>query len=146
MREQTLTDKEKLFELIYQLKILLENQNTVPASIFSNKLSPAEALIKYLKENKGLKNSEIARMLNRDQRGIWSTNKRAQKKMPRAIPEGLEEPRIPLSIFSDRKLSILEHTVTHLRKTHKIADIARILNKDPSTIAAVNHRARRKLE
>ena len=52
----------------------------VPLSIFSGKLSPLEALVKYLKENLGLRFHEIASELNRDDRSIWGTYRHIRSK------------------------------------------------------------------
>ncbi|KKL21741.1 hypothetical protein LCGC14_2442390, partial [marine sediment metagenome] len=53
----------------------------LPASIFKDKrLTTLESVIIYLKE-KGLRYSEIAELLERDQRNIWTTYSRARKKM-----------------------------------------------------------------
>ena len=53
----------------------------IPISIFKNaKLTTLEAIILYLK-GKGLKFSEIAELLERDQRNIWTIYSRAKKKI-----------------------------------------------------------------
>jgi len=39
-----------------------------------------EAIVEYLKQEKGLKYSEIAKLLNRDQRTIWTVYSRVKKK------------------------------------------------------------------
>ncbi|MCX6747089.1 MAG: LamG domain-containing protein, partial [Candidatus Pacearchaeota archaeon] len=52
----------------------------MPISIFKdNNLTVLESIILYLKE-RGMKYSEIARLLNRDQRNIWTTYSRIIKK------------------------------------------------------------------
>lgn len=52
---------------------------------------------------------------------------------------------MPFTVFSDRKLSILEHVVNHLKKQNiKTRQISQILNKKPSTIATIEFRVRRK--
>lgn len=50
----------------------------IPSSIFSKKLTILESTIAHLKD-KGLKYSEIGRLLNRDQRNIWSTYSKVVK-------------------------------------------------------------------
>ena len=53
----------------------------VPVSIFENKkLSVFEILVSYLKSNLSLKFSEIASLLNRDARTIWTVWSRARRK------------------------------------------------------------------
>jgi DNA-directed RNA polymerase specialized sigma24 family protein len=119
----------------------------VPVSLFAAKLSPAEALVKYLKEQEKLRYADIARLLNRDQRGIWCTYQRAQRKQSAPLSVPPSPHTVPVSRFTDRTFSILEHVVQHLRAqnlAHK--DIAQLVNKSPSTIGTVYHRARRKLQ
>jgi DNA-directed RNA polymerase specialized sigma24 family protein len=43
-------------------------------------LAVLEAIVEYLKEEKHLKYVEIAKLLNRDQRTIWTVYNRAKKK------------------------------------------------------------------
>ena len=53
----------------------------IPSSIFQDReLSVLEAMVEYFKEKKGMKYSEIARLLNRDDRTIWTSYKRAKEK------------------------------------------------------------------
>ena len=58
-----------------------ETKIFLPASIFKDrKLTILESIIVYLKE-KGMKYSEIAKLLERDQRNIWTIYSRAVKKL-----------------------------------------------------------------
>ena len=53
----------------------------IPFSIFrSPKLTVFEALVKYLKEECHLSYREISRLLNRDERNIWTVYNRAKRK------------------------------------------------------------------
>ena len=71
-----LADKEKQKEIIKVKKTLV----FLPTSILRNrKLTTLESIIIYLKE-KGMKYSEIARLLDRDQRNIWTIYSRAKSK------------------------------------------------------------------
>ena len=69
--------KEKYDAGARDLKSLFEEKPArvmLPVSIFNNnKLSSFEIICKYLKEELGLKISEIASMTNRDHRTVWST-------------------------------------------------------------------------
>ncbi len=123
------------------------NPIQIPISIFSTKLSPAEAVVKYLKEHHGLAFCEIAKLINRDQRGIWGSYARAKRKHPAAFDIGFVSHTIPLSCLNDRSRSILEHVVTHLKdeKELKPAEICSLLNKKTSTIWTAYQRSRRKL-
>lgn len=141
-------NQEDLLNLVAKLSDLLQQQKEphIPLSIFSTPLSPAEALVKHLKDHHHLSYAAIGRLLNRDQRGIWSTYTRAQNKHDGNLPLTTHH-LIPIGIFKDRQLSILEHIVNHLRNQNiTVKRIAELTNKSPSTIAAVHHRARRKLQ
>ena len=57
------------------------NEQLIPVSIFrKEKLSPFEAIVKYLKEEKKLNYHQIGALLNRDERNIWTVYSRARKK------------------------------------------------------------------
>jgi len=66
----------------YSKKILPEQTPFVlPVEIFaSRKLSVLETIVSYLKENYKLTNHQIAELLKRDDRTIWTVHSRAQKK------------------------------------------------------------------
>ena len=54
----------------------------IPIGIFSNKkLGILEILVKYLKENYLMTYSKIAKLLNRDDRTIWSSYNKTKKKV-----------------------------------------------------------------
>lgn len=112
-----------------------------------SKLGPSEKLVKYLKENLGLKLSEIARLLNRDQRTIWLTYNNAANKMKAKIVETKAGMTIPASILRNRKLSILESIVMHLiEKGMKQSEIAELLGRDIRIIYTIYSRAKNKLK
>jgi hypothetical protein len=53
----------------------------VPLSVFSNrKVGPLEALSAYLHDEMKLKFSDIAKILKRDQRTIWTSYHNAKRK------------------------------------------------------------------
>jgi hypothetical protein len=118
---------------------------SIPLQIFSTKLSPAESLVKYLKEEKNLAFHEIADLLNRDNRSIWGTYNRAKKKMSEKFTVK-DELMLPIAIFKDRSLSIFECFVLYLKEKHKLSNkrISELINKRSSTIATVYHRVRKK--
>jgi len=123
---------------------LKPEQHFAPITIFNGKLSPGEALVKHLREHHNLRFTDIAKLLNRDQRGIWCAYKASQKKEPTHIPLDPHHILFPVTMFSDRNFSILEHMVVHLREKYTIGEIAKLLNKHPSTISTIQTRARRK--
>ena len=53
----------------------------IPLRILQDRnVAVLEAIVEYLKQEKGLKYSEIAKLLNRDQRTIWTVYSRVKKK------------------------------------------------------------------
>lgn len=66
----------------YPHKLIFKSSRLdIPVSIFGRRgLSILEAIVVYLKENKGLSFHEIAVLLNRDDRTIWTVFNRARKK------------------------------------------------------------------
>ncbi|MEK6880525.1 MAG: hypothetical protein AABY22_12990, partial [Nanoarchaeota archaeon] len=135
--------KISLQEILNSIKS--EKEIQIPIEIFNIKTNPAESLCKYLKENIGLKYSNIAKLLNRNQRTIWLNYRHALKKMKEKIIIKNKE-IIPIGIFSNRKLSILESIVNYYkRKGLKNGEISEILNKDPRNIYTLYSRAIKKL-
>ena len=133
-------DNEQLKEIISEH---LKN-NYVPIEIFSiNKLNPLEAIVKYLKENKNLKFSEISKLLDRDARTIWTTynNTKIKSKI-----SGKSVFLIPLKIFKNKNLSILESLVKYLRNDSRLSlsEIAKILSRDQRNIWKVYNNSIRK--
>ena len=120
--------------------------STIPVEIFASDLSPAEAIVKYLKEEYGLTFSDIAQLINRDQRGIWGSYARAQKKHPEPFIIKETECEIPLAPIKDRTRSILEQVVTYLKDVRGFtpSHICALLKKQPSTIWTVYQRGREK--
>ncbi|MBU2561879.1 MAG: hypothetical protein KKD17_06280 [Nanoarchaeota archaeon] len=118
-------------------------EEAVPVSIFSTSLSPSESLCKYLKENRSLSFHEIAVILNRDDRSVWTSYARALRKSSNAIVPKEEDILVPLPVFQDRSMSILEHVVNYLKTNYNLSNskIARAINKNPSSIATVANRA-----
>jgi hypothetical protein len=56
------------------------NSMQIPFEIFHTNLSPSEAVVSYLKEKQNLAFHEIADLLSRDNRTIWTIYARAKKK------------------------------------------------------------------
>ena len=121
-----------------------ENALLVPVAVFSGKLSPAEALAKFLKENHDLSFHEISEFIGRDERSIWANYKRSVKKMPWPF-EINDSIAVPVSIFNSDK-SILEALVSYMKDVKKLRNrkIAQLLNKNPANIWTVHNRAKKK--
>ncbi|MEK6910960.1 MAG: LamG-like jellyroll fold domain-containing protein [Nanoarchaeota archaeon] len=118
------------------LQIINENINdTIPVSIFTKGLGGLEAVCKYLKENKGLSYVEIARLLNRDQRTIWTAYNKASKKISYSLEINENTPLLPLSFIGNRDHTIIESSIIYLKeKGLKYVEIAKLLNRDQRNI------------
>ena len=128
---------------------LLENDNEIflPVSIFENRdLGVLEIIVKYLKEELHYSLKEIGDFLNRSNKSIWSSLSQANKKYPDRIIESDCSFVIPLSIFQDRSLAVLEVLVKYLKEKYelKFSQIGRILCRDHRTIWTVYNRAKKK--
>jgi hypothetical protein len=129
---------DEIFSLISDHK-----EDSVPLSVFSNRdLGVLETIVKYLKENKGKRYSEIASLLSRDQRTIWATYSKASAKSKNKLWVKPSPISIPLSVFASRDRSPLGSLVNYLRKQHKLSykEIADALFKDYQTIYTTHRR------
>jgi DNA-directed RNA polymerase specialized sigma24 family protein len=82
-----------------------------------------------------MKYSEIALMLGRDERTIWTAYRKASGKMKMIMENGASRMAIPLLIFENSKFSVLELTVRYLRgKGMKYSEIASALGRDESNV------------
>jgi len=118
---------------------------SIPITIFTNKLGGLEGVTKYLKENIGLTYSEIAELLNRDDRTIWSSYNKASKKQPTTLNVEKTLVFIPSSIFKNRNLTILEAIVVYLKdKGMKYVEIGKLLNRDQRNIWTIYNRSIKK--
>ncbi|MBU1198712.1 MAG: hypothetical protein KKF46_02675 [Nanoarchaeota archaeon] len=120
----------------------------IPVAVFDNDyLSALESIVKYLYENKGLRLSEIAKLLSRDSRAIGVTYKFARKKMKSELKVSVSKQSFPASALAERKLSVLESIVYYLKKQYYLSfhDIALLLKRDDRTIWTVYQRALKKL-
>ena len=120
----------------------------IPLSIFcNNKLSPLEALVKYLREHEKLGNSTAARMVGRASTATWITYRNAVRKYPKPFFTQPSEYLIPTEVIQTGALSILESVAYHLQTYYKLTyhEIAVLLGRDQRTIWTVCNRARKKL-
>lgn len=145
-KEHALTDSE-VNEILAEAKS--HQQTLLPINIFqTEKLSALEAIVKYLKENKSLTFHEIAVVLKRDDRTIWTTYTKARSKMIAPFHLPPSKYVVPAAIFAERRLSVLETLSFYLKETLKLTlhDIAVLLNRNDRTIWTVINRAGKKLE
>ena len=133
------------------LRLLKEKGEAIhiPISIFSNtKLSGLELVCKYLKEELNIHFSEIARLLNRDYRTVWTTYSIASKKHKGALSVPKSMYFFPTLILTDRRLSVLEAIVAYLKDELglRFTEIAAELHRDQRNVWTVYSRAGKKLQ
>ena len=135
----------QLPELI-QLFQEAKQEQLIPLSIFSSTLYPAEALCKYLHEQEHLSYHEIAVVLKRNERSVWASCQRARKKLRSAFIVNDENYLLPLSLFQNPFLTLLESVVLYLHTTYNLTNpqIAKLLHKSPNSMAVLLKRAREK--
>ncbi|HII72151.1 TPA: hypothetical protein HA265_05335 [Candidatus Woesearchaeota archaeon] len=145
-----------------------ENMKSVPSFIFRDRdLAPLESISEYLKEHRGLTYHEIAELLKRDDRTIWTCCNRAKKKREGKKPgktaglakkakttkadtvpekEKTEQQEIPIDIFHNRELAPLEGISKYLKENadKSFHEIAVLLNRDDRTIWTCYNRALKK--
>lgn len=130
------------------LKKLKENEISIPISIFSKELSPGEALVKFLKENKNMKFSQIAKLLNKKENAVWLNYNRSKEKSITSF-EGYQMDKInlPVHIFKIEKLSHLESIIYYLRHELRLSnnELSKLLNKSPQVLSISYNHAKNKL-
>ncbi len=127
--------------------MLQEPSDVIDAAVFSSEiLAPTEVLVKYLREKKFNKFSEIAKFLKRNQNTIQTTYKNAQTKYPKNITFRTSNINIPLSLFSTNKLTVFESLIKYLREKNNMTnnEIAKLLNRSNKTIWTVYERTKNK--
>ena len=146
-------DKNSLQNLFLEFLEHIKNKNLVsqeiliPITIFdSNKISSFQLVVKYLKENYNLTYHQLALLVNRDDRTIWSTYNNAIKKKKGKFV--LKETRFyfPISIIYNRKLSVLESIVKYLKENYNLTyhQLALLVNRDDRTIWSTYNNALKK--
>lgn len=140
---------QELQELHQKLSVYLsklKKEFFIPLSLFTQKLAPLETVVKFLIENCDLSIKNIAILLNRSQKTIWQAYNFSKRKLSKKFTVKPEVYLIPISIFSNRKLSVLESLVSYLKDTQnlKFSQIAVLLNRDQRTIWTSYSRARKK--
>lgn len=119
----------------------------LPISIFhNNELSCLETIVKCLKEDFNLRFHEIALLLNRNDRTIWTTYNIACRKRKEKLPVKESEFLVPIAILGDRKFSVLELIVSHLKDKYNLryCQIASLLNRDERNVWSVYNKALKK--
>ena len=133
---------------VFYLSLNFKGEIYLPLTLFKSELTPFQTLIKYLRENLGLPNKKIAKLLARDTKAVWNAYKLVKHTKAISVEESpIQSPvQVPISIFKDDRLSTLEALVRFLAKLDlSYAEIGRLLGKDQRTIWTVAHRAKTKL-
>lgn len=138
----------KILREIRQKKAEKNLQSLIPISVFSSKkIGCLEALVRYLIDVCGLKKSEAAKLLNRDQRTVWNSYDKARIKSADAIDISNKTISLPLNIFADRNFSVLESIVAFLKEEKGLTDkkISGLLDRSNKTVWTVYSRYKIKL-
>ena len=124
-----------------------KEEDGIPISVFNPTLGALESIVKYLVEEKQFSHKEISTLLNRDPRTIWSTYNKAGSKLKQKLDTG-SQLKVPFSVFTPRKHSILESLVIYLKTELDmfLHEISVILCRDDSTIWTAFNRAKKKDE
>ena len=130
------------------IKKIEKKELEIPVSIFSKKLSCLETIIKYLRENLELSNKEISKLIKRSEKTICQAYNSARKKLPLKFIVEFSKYYIPVSILTNRELSVLENIVKYLYENFELnySEIARLLCRDNRTIWTVYSRAKKKYD
>ena len=118
---------------------------SVPSCIFNTKLSSYETLVKFLKESYGLRVQEISILLNKKKQSVWRAYKQATKKFKQSFEVTTLYYPIPIKIFTDSKLTILQTLVIFLKDHYQLtySEIAALLMRDDRTIWTVYYKAKK---
>ena len=118
----------------------------IPVSVFNEKLSSLETVVKYAKENLGLSYKEISKLINRSDKTVWQAHLFSKKKFPEKFAVKASRFNFPITILSDRRLSVLESIVLYLKEEFELSyhKIAVLLERDDRTIWTVYQRAKKK--
>jgi len=144
LKEKYALDYKEIFNLIQEIQV--QKEITIPLSIFEANLSPLESVCKYLKEEFNLNYTKIALLLNRNNRTIWTTYNNAAIKIKEKLPAKESKFYIPISVFKNRNLSVLESLVSYLKDDLNLRyrDIAILLRRDERNIWTVYNRSKKK--
>ncbi len=137
------------------LKMLQPEKYFIPCSVFNQKLSALETIVKYLVENEKLSLKKIAELTSRTNKNIWQAYNSSKKKHPvwfvvlsekiRLLPLELLNQDSSLGTYADR-LTLLENIVFYLKDNVKLSyhEIAILLKRDDRTIWSTYQRAFKK--
>lgn len=113
----------------------------VPVSIFSQNLSPLEALSQFLKKEYSMKNLEISQILCKQPAAISSALIKSEKKKFIYDKSSLQ---MPLRLFNENSSnSILNIVISYLKENGlTLTEIGKVLKRDPRTIWVIFNNAK----
>ena len=117
----------------------------IPLNIFEQRpLTILESLVLYLRDKEQLKFLQISKLLNRARRNIKKAYANANLKKTEEAKVSAKA--VPVSIFSNTKLSPTESLVSHLKEKLSLTyhEIAVLLSRNDRTIWTVYSRSRKK--
>lgn len=120
---------------------------SIPIEVFNNNsLSSLETVVKFLKENAGMKPKRIAELLNRNVNTISTTYRNSKQKMHENFMLRSNDFSVPCLVFSDRELSMLESLVSYLKNERNLTNnkIAKLINRNDRTVWTVYNRFKKK--
>lgn len=146
IRAYSKKDQKEILSLLLKEVSAETKTFDIPISAFRSKLSGLEIVVKFLKEESKLSFKRIAGLLNRKPNTIWTTYNNAIRKYPQKLDTSDYSCSIPASVFRDRKYSILELIVAHLKEHYdlSIKEIAGLLGRNYQTIRTAYSRYRTK--
>jgi hypothetical protein len=119
-----------------------EENISVPVSIFNDTLSSLEVICLYLIDYKKLSYTNIAKLLNRDVSTIYQAYHFSKKKYSSQLDVS-SDVKIPVSVFQDRKFSVLESIVLFMKEDLRLTnhEVASAIKRNDKTVWTVYHRA-----
>ena len=126
---------------------LASQEIKIPTSIFNDRsIAVLEAIVEFLKDDKQLHFSQIAALLERDDRTIWTTYDRVKKKRTQPRDTKYSGILIPISVFADRKVAAMEALCFYMfsKLDLSYSEISALLNRDQRTVWTCVNRAKRK--
>ena len=156
LKEEYSSEKEQIVKLLvkevkkkYRVNnkeiselIVVRKDIGISLDVFNNTLGALEALSKYMKENLNMTYSEIARKLGRNERTIWTAYKKAVKKQSGPIKIREDTINIPLEVFENERLTVLEAIIIYLKeKGKKYSEIGKLLNRDQRNVWTIYSKA-----
>ena len=128
-------DKDLLQALEVFIKDYKQNKkiSQIPVRLFSGKLAALEVIVKYLKEA-GMNYAQIGKALNRDQRTIWVTYSKAQKKQKEQFTVKNDDLFVDIKTFSSKKPPLKSLILYLTDRGFSSKQIASMLNRSYKNI------------